>query len=56
MESFISSKNSDETHTMHSKNDNVEIMRGNETYEIIEEPFEALTKISRRIRRINEKK
>ena len=33
---FISSKDSDETHTMHAKSDNVEIMMGSETNEIIE--------------------
>ena len=36
---FISSKNSDETRIIHKKSDNIEIMIGNETYEIIEEPF-----------------
>ena len=38
---FISSKDSDETHqnlrTTHTKSDNVEIMMGSETDEIIEE-------------------
>ena len=34
---FISSKDSDETLTMHGKSNNVEIMMGNETNEIIEE-------------------
>ena len=33
---FISSKDSDETRTMHSKSDNVEVMIGSETNEIIE--------------------
>ena len=33
---FISSKDSDETHTMHTKSNNVEIMMGSETNEIIE--------------------
>ena len=36
---FISSKNSDETRTMHTKSNNVEIMMGSETDEIIEELF-----------------
>ena len=36
---FISSKDSDETHTMHAKSNNVEIMMGSETNEIIEEIF-----------------
>ena len=39
---FISSKNSDETHTMHAKSDNVEIIMGSETNEIIEELFQSL--------------
>ena len=34
---FISSKDSDETCTMHAKSNNVEIMMGSETDEIIEE-------------------
>ena len=38
---FISSKDSDETHTMHAKCNNVEIMMGSETNEIIEERFES---------------
>ena len=33
--SFISSKNFKETHTMHTKSHNIEIMMGNETDEII---------------------
>ena len=36
----ISSKDSDETRTMHTKSNNVEIMMGSETNEIIEELFE----------------
>ena len=40
---FISSKDSDETRTMHSRIDNVEIMIGSETNEIIEEPFKSLS-------------
>ena len=39
---FISSKDSDETRTMHTKSDNVEIMMGSETDEIIEELFKSL--------------
>ena len=38
---FISSKDSDETRTMHTKSNNVEIMIGSETYEIIEDLFES---------------
>ena len=40
---FISSKaDSNETRTMHAKSDNIEIMIGSETDEIIEEPFKSL--------------
>ena len=40
---FISSKaDSNETRTMHAKSDNIEIIMGNETDEIIEEPFKSL--------------
>ena len=38
---FISSKDSDETRTMHTKSNDVEIMIGSETDEIIEELFES---------------
>ena len=38
---FISSKDSDETRTMHKKSNNVEIMVGNETNEIIENLFKS---------------
>ena len=37
---FISSKDSNETHTMHTKSDNIEIRVGNETGEIIKKLFE----------------
>ena len=39
---FISSKYSDETRTMHANSDNVEIMIGSETNEMIEELFKSL--------------
>ena len=39
---FISSKDSDETHNMHTKSDNIEIMMGSETHDIIDELFESL--------------
>ena len=39
---FISSKDSNETRTMHTKSDNIKIMMGSETDEIIEEHFESL--------------
>ena len=38
---FISSKDSDETRTMHTKSNNVEIMIDSETNEIIEDLFES---------------
>ena len=38
---FISSKDSDETRTMHTKSNNVEIMIGSETNEIIKKLFES---------------
>ena len=38
---FISSKDSDDTRTMHTKSNNVEIMIGSETDEIIEKLFES---------------
>ena len=39
---FISSKDSDEICTMHTKSNNIEIMMGSETDEIIKELFESL--------------
>ena len=39
---FISCKDSDETRTMHAKSDNIEIMIGSETDEIIKELFKSL--------------
>ena len=37
---FISSKpNSDETRIMHTKSNNIEIMIGSDTDEVIEDPF-----------------
>ena len=38
---FISSKDSDETRTMHTKSNNAEIMMGSERDEIIEDLFES---------------
>ena len=38
---FVSSRDSDETRTMHTKSNNVEIMIGSETYEIIKDLFES---------------
>ena len=42
---FISSKDSDETRNFHTKSNNIEIMMGNETDEIIEELFDLFCKI-----------
>ena len=39
---FISSKDSDETRNLHTKSNNIEIMIGNETDEIIEKLFWSL--------------
>ena len=39
---FISSKDSDETRTMHIKSNNIEIVMSNEAGKIIEELFESL--------------
>ena len=39
---FISSKDSDETHTMRTKSNKNEIMTGSKTDEIIEEIFESI--------------
>ena len=61
MENSISNVNdsndSDETHNLHTKSNNIEIMMGNDTDEIIDELCESFfAKISRRIRRINGKR
>ena len=39
---FISSKDSEDTRTMHTKSSNIEIMMSNETDEIIEKYFDSL--------------
>ena len=39
---FLSSKDTNETHIIHSKSDIIEIMIGNETNKIIEELFDSL--------------
>ena len=54
---FISSKDSDETHTVHTKSDDVAIMMDSETDEIIKELFKSLLRrYQEKIRRINERK
>ena len=55
---LIFSRDSDKTRIMHSKSDNIEIMMGSETDEIVEELFELnlFPKDIRRIRRINGRK
>ena len=54
------SKDSDETPIMHFKSDNIEIMMGSETDEIIEELFEPLLQryqeVIKDIRKITERK
>ena len=39
---FVSSKDSNEIHTMHAKSVNIDILMGSETDEIIEELFKSL--------------
>ena len=39
---FVSSKDTDEQHEMHSKNDNIEITIHDKAYEIIKELFKSL--------------
>ena len=52
---FISSKDSNETCTMHTKSNNVEIMMGSETDAIIEELFESLLQLyQKKFRGVNE--
>ena len=57
---FISFKDSDETGTMHTKSDKIEIMIGSETDEIFEELFNSLLrryqKKQTNSKRINERK
>ena len=55
---FISSKpDSDDTLTMRARSDNIEIMTGSETNEIIEELLKSLRqRYQKKIRRINDKK
>ena len=50
---FISSKDSDETRTMHTKSNNVEIMIGSETDKIIEDLFKSfLQKYQERLKEL----
>ena len=52
---FISSKDVDEEHVMHTKSDNTKIMTYDEVNEVIEELFQSLFfEISNRIRSIDE--
>ena len=41
---FISSKDSDEIRTRHKKSNNMQIMMGNETHEVVEKLFKSLLK------------
>ena len=49
---FVSSKDSNEIHTMHAKSVNIDILMGSETDEIIEELFKSL--LQRYHRRLEE--
>ena len=52
---FISSKDVDKEHVMHTKSDNTKIMTYDEVNEVIEELFQSLFfEISNRIRSIDE--
>ena len=54
---FFSSKDSEETCTMYSKSDNIEVIIGSETDEIIENLFDSfLQRYQKKFRRINERK
>ena len=54
---FISHKDSEETRTMCTKSHNIEIMKGNETDEIIKRPFEFLLQnYHKKNRRTNKRK
>ena len=39
---FLSSKNNDDKQLMHSKSDNIEIITGNKTDQVINKPFKSL--------------
>ena len=53
----FSSKDSEETCTMYSKSDNIEVIIGSETDEIIENLFDSfLQRYQKKFRRINERK
>ena len=41
---FVSSKESDEIHIMHTKSDNIDILMGSETNDIVKELFKSLYK------------
>ena len=52
--SFVSSfPDSDETHIMHARSDNIKIMMSSETEEVIKKLFEFLLKRYKKTRRIN---
>ena len=53
---FMSSDNSHEIRTMHTKSTNIEIMMGNETDEIIEKSFESLLQNIKKDQKKNERK
>ena len=47
--SFISSNDSDKTHNLRTKSNNIEIMMGNETDEIMDELFNIFHKVIKKI-------
>ena len=54
---FFSSKDSEETRTMYSKSDNIEIMMENETDKITEDLFDSfLQRHNKKIKKINGRK
>ena len=53
---FFSSKDSEETRTMYSKNDNIEVMMGSETDKMIEGHFDSFLQRYQKFSRINDRK
>ena len=49
--SFISSNDSDKTHNLRTKSNNIEIMMGNETDEIMDELFNIFHKVIKKIQK-----
>ena len=53
---FFSSTDSEETRTMYNKNDNIEVMIGNEIDKIVEDLFDSFLQRYHKNLRINERK